>query len=483
MSTIRRLSVILVVMVVANLSSITAWGSPVRGFTDSKGVMHITNDGKPGPQGDAKSREEPGSEKAVKPTINRETPGETPPERVETPALSPGQNIPPPEPQRQADEQPASSGEKHPESSLSTNGIQSIDPDSPEADPFLSPVRYVAWRKPGPAPGLRVSRRAPEAKSSGYILSYRDGRGVLHIENTGVAETPEPRPHDPEEVAAVRSMPPNTVPLAPPAHGGLPSLQQVAWPSQPRLPRQPQTMYEPEPKPAARLEPEVIKCYRDTRGVLHVTNEDAPDLANRPPPGWPGGRRVTLATYTSGIREGPGTPEASRALPHAAKVVAGRDRQGRLIIRSINPETMRAGGLLPQARAEFDPIILEASQSLGLPVPLILALIKVESNFASQAVSPKGAMGLMQLMPGTATGLGVRDPFDPRENILAGCRHLRFLLDRFQGSLPLAVAAYNAGHQRVVAAGYAIPAIKETREFVKNVMELYYLMEQGRQGL
>lgn len=84
----------------------------------------------------------------------------------------------------------------------------------------------------------------------------------------------------------------------------------------------------------------------------------------------------------------------------------------------------------------------------------------------------------MQLMPGTASDLGVRDPFCPRENILAGCRYLRWLLDNFQGSLPLAVAAYNAGHQRVVAAGYHIPPIKETQEFVTQVLGLYCLLEK-----
>jgi soluble lytic murein transglycosylase-like protein len=88
----------------------------------------------------------------------------------------------------------------------------------------------------------------------------------------------------------------------------------------------------------------------------------------------------------------------------------------------------------------------------------------------------------MQLMPGTANLLGVQDPFNPRENILAGCRYLRDRLDRFKGSLPLAVAAYNAGDSRVVAAGYTIPDIKETRDFVRSVLELYYLIENSRGG-
>jgi soluble lytic murein transglycosylase-like protein len=127
--------------------------------------------------------------------------------------------------------------------------------------------------------------------------------------------------------------------------------------------------------------------------------------------------------------------------------------------------------------------IIEAAQVYRLPIPLILALIRQESNFAHQAVSPKGAMGLMQLMPGTAASLGVRDPFDPRENILAGCRYFRFLLDYFQGSVPLALAGYNAGHHRVISAGCQVPAIRETQEFVTQVMGLYYLLEKHAAGL
>jgi soluble lytic murein transglycosylase-like protein len=127
-----------------------------------------------------------------------------------------------------------------------------------------------------------------------------------------------------------------------------------------------------------------------------------------------------------------------------------------------------------QAMAQLAAIFQEASLLYGLPVSLIQSLIKVESNFVPWAVSPKGAMGLMQLMPGTAAFLGVRDAFDPRENILGGCRYLRLLLDYFGGSLPLALAAYNAGHERVVSCGYQIPPIKETQDFVTQVLGRYF---------
>jgi hypothetical protein len=256
-------------------------------------------------------------------------------------------------------------------------------------------------------------------------------------------------------------------------------LQQVTWPEQPLLPRPPQDLQ--APKAIARLEPEDIRCFYDTRGVLHVTNEGAPGYANGSPARWAGSRGVTPASYHSGIREGPGPPQDSRPPPSANKVVAGRDRQGRLIIRTINPETIPAGGSVPQTLAGLEPIIVEASQRYGLPVPLILAVIKVESNFVSRAVSPKGAMGLMQLMPGTADSLGVKDPFCPRENVMAGCRYLRQLLNTLNGSLPLGLAAYNAGFQRVINAGFRIPDIKETQNFVTKVLEGYKQSSPGGQ--
>jgi len=138
----------------------------------------------------------------------------------------------------------------------------------------------------------------------------------------------------------------------------------------------------------------------------------------------------------------------------------------------------KVAGVPPRERVlpQLAPIVQEASLLHGLPVSLIQAVIKVESNFVSWAVSPKGAMGLMQLMPGTAAFLGVQDPFNPRENIHGGCRYLRLMLDYFGGSLPLALAAYNAGYQRVVSCGFQVPPIKETQEFVTEVLARYYLL-------
>ena len=113
-----------------------------------------------------------------------------------------------------------------------------------------------------------------------------------------------------------------------------------------------------------------------------------------------------------------------------------------------------------------------AAERYGVPERLVSAIIRVESAFNPRAVSRKGARGLMQLMPETASVLGVRNTFDPSENIDGGVRHLRGLIDRFANNLPLVLAAYNAG-ERVVTAYQAIPPYPETRGYVTRVLRLF----------
>ena len=116
--------------------------------------------------------------------------------------------------------------------------------------------------------------------------------------------------------------------------------------------------------------------------------------------------------------------------------------------------------------------IAEASARYAVPERLIWAVIRVESGFDHRAVSRKGARGLMQLMPETAAVLGVRDPFDPRQNIHGGTAHLRAMMERFRHDVRLAVAAYNAG-EKPVAQYRGIPPYTETRDYVTQVMRFY----------
>jgi len=122
---------------------------------------------------------------------------------------------------------------------------------------------------------------------------------------------------------------------------------------------------------------------------------------------------------------------------------------------------------------EYDHHIRMAAAKYDLDPNLIKAMIKVESNFYSKAVSPKGAQGLMQLMPPTASRMGVINAFDTHDNIMGGSKYFRFLLDLFDENKTLAVAGYNAGENAVIKYGYEIPPYRETEGYVDKVFEHY----------
>ena len=123
---------------------------------------------------------------------------------------------------------------------------------------------------------------------------------------------------------------------------------------------------------------------------------------------------------------------------------------------------------------QYDDIINEAAQQYGLDVRLLRAVIKQESDYNNNDRSHAGAMGLMQLMPGTARDLGVTDPWDPRQNIMGGARYLSQMLRRYNGDQRLALAAYNAGPGRVDRAGRQVPNIRETQDYVHKILDVYF---------
>ena len=122
---------------------------------------------------------------------------------------------------------------------------------------------------------------------------------------------------------------------------------------------------------------------------------------------------------------------------------------------------------------KYDHLIELAAEQYGIDAKLLKAIIKVESNFHAGAVSPKGAMGVMQLMPKTAERLGVDHPFDPMDNIFGGSKYYRKLLNMFNNDHELALAGYNAGENAVIKYGYNIPPYKETQNYVKKVFRHY----------
>lgn len=122
---------------------------------------------------------------------------------------------------------------------------------------------------------------------------------------------------------------------------------------------------------------------------------------------------------------------------------------------------------------KYDEIINRTASKFGLDSALIKAIIKAESNFNHNAVSPVGAQGLMQLMPKTAYALSVDDSFHPEKNIEGGARYLRYLLKTYRGDLSLALAAYNAGEKAVAKYHYNIPPYRETQNYVRRVLSFY----------
>jgi soluble lytic murein transglycosylase-like protein len=127
----------------------------------------------------------------------------------------------------------------------------------------------------------------------------------------------------------------------------------------------------------------------------------------------------------------------------------------------------------PRIPPAYREVIHNRANAYRIEPSLVSAVITVESNWNSKAVSRKGAIGLMQLMPSTANEMGINDPFNPTENIEGGIKYLRYLLDRFDGDIALAIAAYNAGPRRIVTFR-GIPPIRETQQYVNRVLSIYY---------
>ncbi len=168
-----------------------------------------------------------------------------------------------------------------------------------------------------------------------------------------------------------------------------------------------------------------------------------------------------------------------------AEIIAYVDENGRRIYVNVEDEELRVaverGGvsaaqrLLERRRGSMPGIeqhIRQAAREHAVDPLLIHAIIQVESAWNPRARSRKGALGLMQLMPATGARFGVRDFFDPKQNVTGGVRYLRFLLDRFDNDPELALAGYNAGENAVAAAG-GVPPYRETREYLKRVNALY----------
>lgn len=188
-----------------------------------------------------------------------------------------------------------------------------------------------------------------------------------------------------------------------------------------------------------------IYKYIDDRGVCHYTNV-------------PNDKRYKLTKLNPSLKK----PEQ----PGSGRVYSSKPRPVRLM-------RQRSESMLPYT---FDHHIRRAARAHRVDPMLIKAIIKTESNFNPRAVSSQGAQGLMQLMPGTARALQVKDPFDAWQNIYGGTRYIRQMLDCYQGNIRLSLAAYNAGPGRVKK---TVPPIPETVAYVSKVLRLYRAYRRG----
>jgi soluble lytic murein transglycosylase-like protein len=159
----------------------------------------------------------------------------------------------------------------------------------------------------------------------------------------------------------------------------------------------------------------------------------------------------------------------------------------RLLVLSTQDRTHsgdRYDSQLLSRATQYDSIIEHAALSAAVEPNLLRAVIVVESGFNSRALSKRGAVGLMQLMPATASRFGVSNPYDPRENVHGGARYLKFLIDRFGNNVRLALAAYNAGEEAVDRNGGQIPPFTETMAYVPRVLKIYRMLtDQSRSSL
>ncbi len=176
---------------------------------------------------------------------------------------------------------------------------------------------------------------------------------------------------------------------------------------------------------------------------------------------------------------------AAVSRPADAQIFSWVDATGTLVVSNVAPGTNMGIAsyevpaadtairttryVAPETSRSFDDLIDEHASRQGVRTDLVRAVIQVESGFNPRAVSNKGAVGLMQLMPATARQLGVAHPFDPSENVRGGVAYLRQLLDRYNGDERLALAAYNAGPGAVDSHGQTVPPYRETRDYVSKV--------------
>jgi soluble lytic murein transglycosylase-like protein len=199
-------------------------------------------------------------------------------------------------------------------------------------------------------------------------------------------------------------------------------------------------------------------------------------------------RTPTLVIHETALLTKPAAPEAAKTTASAAPSKVSSTLKNAPVTalnqNAATPSPIFIPGSQPSVQVfaselgttgnpTYDALVRQSAARHGVDPNLVFAVMRQESGFHPRAVSYKGASGLMQLMPATAQRLGVTNIFDPAQNIDAGTKYLRFLLDMFNGDVHLALAGYNAGENAVIRSGYQIPKYRETQNYVKSISAKY----------
>lgn len=221
-----------------------------------------------------------------------------------------------------------------------------------------------------------------------------------------------------------------------------------------------------------------IKAVQEGDRIVYVNSEERPKPASEVHA--TGVRPRSLVYWSSVERRWKPVPAPSAAAMAAARNAAAevtsyinaRPKGSASADTKANPNYSSVARGYQVSAVQIDQAIEESARKHNVDPNLVRAVIKVESNFNPRAISRTGAMGLMQLMPKTARQLSVTNPFDPQQNVDAGVRHLKHLLNNYGGDVKLTLAAYNAG-EGAVQRNNGVPPYRETRDYVKKITDIY----------